>query len=1100
MYTNIRGIKGKKSSLIEHLGSEEPQIFLLTETLLPTNTDIKLDNYTFFGKARSEKQGGGVGILVRNNIRNLIIPHISEREIEMLWISLRRKNHPLFIGCYYGKQESRCSVEEIKKEMEVLSEEIEEYKKEGEIIIFMDGNGKIGLLGEEKSRNGKLLEKVFEEHELTILNKSDKCKGKVTRENTKNMNEKSAIDFVVSTKEISRSLISMEIDEEGIYKIRGNKNTDHNTIIINIEINKIDKPRAIKHITWRLNAPESSWTKFNTELGELEKTIVNLFKTPNKSINELYSKWLQLVEHAARRTIGKSTFKESRAERFSSVVTELRKRKRDIKNELKKKPSERTNRVNECKEIQEILRQQIQSERAEKIEKRASKILKDNSRTSFWRERKKINKDHTLENLTIKNNEGKRQYDPEKINETMADYYENLYRRKPIRWHKNHDEIEYKVKDHTENREYEEQWYNSPPTPAEILEIIENKKNGKATTELKNEIMKNAKVNFTRILMPLINYIWENEVIPSQWNAGLITSIWKGRGDKESLDNHRGITVSSTIGNILEEAIDKRADKIVKFSPGQAGGMKGASTYDHLFLLRALMTIATNKNQNLFLTFFDVSKAYDNADVNNMLHVMWNAGIKGKLWRLLQAISNNQTAQIKTRHGLSKIIKRETGGKQGSRLTGKMFSKQMDGLSEEFIMEDEGNVHVNENLSIGCLEWVDDVLSCTIGIKNQRKVLLKVDEFAMINKLEWGEAKCQVMQIGRKTKVPDTWKFGDKHIKNTSSYKYLGDNITNDNKNKTNIEKRSNIIQGIIRQINTTASSETMRVVETKTILDLYDKCVIPSLLNNSESWTLSKTEETELDKIGIRAIKRLFSLPEKTPSIAVIYSFGLLYTSQLIDKKRFIYLHKILTRSNEHWTKQMLFHLKTEKLGWAANIAEKLTEYSLEEDWEKIREKTKREWKYIVGKAVNKLNKNKMINECTEATEQGIKIKTKTFHIHTKLTDTSSETANKPLKEIITTNKLQARTIIIARNGMLECGKNFKGTLNETCLTCNKTDNEQHRLTECAKWTNESNQETAEGIVFNDIYSQDDQTLKRIIIQIQNLWELRYGNGKMKK
>ena len=82
----------------------------------------------------------------------------------------------------------------------------------------------------------------------------------------------------------------------------------------------------------------------------------------------------------------------------------------------------------------------------------------------------------------------------------------------------------------------------------------------------------------------------------------------------------------------------------------------------------------------------------------------------------------------------------------------------------------------------------------------------------------------------------------------------------------------------------------------------------------------------------------------------------------------------------------------------------------------------------------------------------------------------------------------------------MLECGKNFKGTLNETCLTCNKTDNEQHRLTECAKWTNESNQETAEGIVFNDIYSQDDQTLKRIIIQIQNLWELRYGNGKMKK
>jgi len=35
-----------------------------------------------------------------------------------------------------------------------LSEEIEEFKK-GEIVIFMDGNAKIGILGEEESQNGK---------------------------------------------------------------------------------------------------------------------------------------------------------------------------------------------------------------------------------------------------------------------------------------------------------------------------------------------------------------------------------------------------------------------------------------------------------------------------------------------------------------------------------------------------------------------------------------------------------------------------------------------------------------------------------------------------------------------------------------------------------------------------------------------------------------------------------------------------------------------------------------------------------------------------------------------------------------------------------
>ena len=199
MYANIRGIKGKRSSLIEHLECEKPQIFLLTETLLPTNSGIQITGFTFFGKSRLNKKGGGIGILISDEIKNLISLHTSERNLEIMWIGIRRKNHhPLFIGCYYGKQETRCNKEEITEEMRLLSEEIEELKHEGNILIFMDGNGKVGLLGEEKSRNGILLEEVFEAQDLTLMNKNKICTGKITRQNTKNANENSAIDFVVA--------------------------------------------------------------------------------------------------------------------------------------------------------------------------------------------------------------------------------------------------------------------------------------------------------------------------------------------------------------------------------------------------------------------------------------------------------------------------------------------------------------------------------------------------------------------------------------------------------------------------------------------------------------------------------------------------------------------------------------------------------------------------------------------------------------------------------------------------------------------------------------------------------------------------------------
>ena len=131
-------------------------------------------------------------------------------------------------------------------------------------------------------------------------------------------------------------------------------------------------------------------------------------------------------------------------------------------------------------------------------------------------------------------------------------------------------------------------------------------------------------------------------------------------------------------------------------------------------------------------------------------------------------------------------------------------------------------------------------MTCTLGKKNQNEALSRVDEFAQISKLEWGAQKCQVMQVGRKVKVPDTWTLGEKQIKNTTSYKYLGDTVTNDGKNKVNIEKRFNTVQFISRQINTTAASDVMKGIESKVVLELYHACIIPSFLNNAESWCFS--------------------------------------------------------------------------------------------------------------------------------------------------------------------------------------------------------------------------------------------------------------------
>ena len=283
--------------------------------------------------------------------------------------------------------------------------------------------------------------------------------------------------------------------------------------------------------------------------------------------------------------------------------------------------------------------------------------------------------------------------------------------------------------------------------------------------------------------------------------------------------------------------------------------------------------------------------------------------------------------------------------------------------------------------------------------------------------------------------------------------------------------------------------------IETKVILNLYEVYIIPSLLNNAESWTLTTKDEKQLDTIGIRVIKRLFNLPTTSPNVSIVFSFGLLYITQIVDKKQFLYLHKILTRT--HWTHRMLNHIRTHNSGWAKRIADKLTEYGLETDWDLIRRMTPNEWKGKVRVAVLRRNGKKMIENCTSTNGQEIKIHTKTKHIHEKLTNNIYSGA--PIETLVNGNKLKARTIFLAQNGMLECRRNMKGTIPENCPECNEIDDEQHRLSICKKWSNlNSNHDT--DVHFHDVYSENGETLNCILEKINVVWETRFANGRMKK
>ena len=65
---NIRGAKGKIKSLESMMNTEKEDIALLSETNLKGKETINIKGYRWIGKNRQTRAGGGVGILIKENI------------------------------------------------------------------------------------------------------------------------------------------------------------------------------------------------------------------------------------------------------------------------------------------------------------------------------------------------------------------------------------------------------------------------------------------------------------------------------------------------------------------------------------------------------------------------------------------------------------------------------------------------------------------------------------------------------------------------------------------------------------------------------------------------------------------------------------------------------------------------------------------------------------------------------------------------------------------------------------------------------------------------------------------------------------------------
>jgi hypothetical protein len=287
--------------------------------------------YTWYSKTRETMKGGGVAIGVKNDVAKYAtrVKNLEDQQQEIVWVELAiPRNNKYYLGCFYGPQE-RESKEEVERQYSQLETQIQNNKKEGNIVLMGDFNAKLAIqcekIEQKESRNGRTLKNITN----TSLRPANTDPDVVawTRVNRKNTEERSVIDYILTCEETRKHITDIEIDEAGSLRLKGYENeSDHNTMTISIHTKKNHVNKKIKK--WKLGN-EAGWKEFNKKM-----TSTNMHQLP-KTYEENLTRIKEILEETiGRRTI---TVKPGRG-KHSEELKRLKANRKE-----KKEPSQKQN-------------------------------------------------------------------------------------------------------------------------------------------------------------------------------------------------------------------------------------------------------------------------------------------------------------------------------------------------------------------------------------------------------------------------------------------------------------------------------------------------------------------------------------------------------------------------------------------------------------------------------------------------------------------------------------------------------------------------------------------------------------------------------------
>ena len=488
-------------------------------------------------------------------------------------------------------------------------------------------------------------------------------------------------------------------------------------------------------------------------------------------------------------------------------------------------------------------------------------------------------------------------------------------------------------------------------------------------------------------LTELFHCMWRKEAIPQELKDASIIHLYKRKGNAQVCDNHRGISLMSIAGKILAKILlnrlNKHLDQASLLPESQCGFRKDRGTTDMIFTVRQLQEKCQEQNVDLYMTFVDLTKAFDTVSRDGLWKIMAKFGCPAKFIAMVRQFHDGMLARVQNDGEFSEPFPVTNGVKQGCVLAPTLFSMMFSAmLTDASQGRDDGfainyrfdgklfNLRRLKAKSKVQTDVLDELLYANDMAKNasteekMQNAMDRVSQACENYDLKISTKKTEVVYQpapGKSYSEPTITVNGQK-LQVVDKFTYLGSTLSRvvhiDDEVTARIAKAS-VAFGRLRGNVWDRSG-----IRLDTKLKVYQAVVLPTLLYACETWTVYKRHAKRLNHFHLSCLRKLLKIrwQDKIPDTEVLKRAGMQSVYTLLKTAQLRWSGHLIRMPDERLPKKVFYgELQVgersqggQKKRYKDSLKASLKDFSIPpESWEQVAQ-DRAQWRYLIRKGAD--------------------------------------------------------------------------------------------------------------------------------------------------